>query len=269
MPAVAILIAIDLLAACNMPGMDANSAFAAFSQYIVSVVVAGGGLALVSFGLFRFFGSKWLESKFAERLQNLKAEQDQAIRHVQSTIDREIHRARKLYDSEFTALSTCWPLLREVFDESVGTVASFTARVERMTDEEFERFLVVRGVEEWQRNQLKELTGNSRQDAFYRWAEWERYKRILELWRKFRSHFDANSIFFADGFSERFRELEQLSYASIMEFGRRVEYHGRDHAFAHSFDATQKVSEEGGPKMKALEEMVRKRLWSVAKDGSA
>ena len=76
-------------------------------DFLGKLVLAGGGLAAMSYALFQLLGGKWLEAKFGERLQNLKAEQDRALRHVQSTIDREIHRAKKLYDSEFTALSEC------------------------------------------------------------------------------------------------------------------------------------------------------------------
>lgn len=249
--------------------MDAAGIFGLISQYLVSIVVAGGGLAAISYALFRFLGSRWLEAKFAERLQNLKSEQDQAIRYVQSTIDREIHRAKKLYDSEFTALSECWRLLREVYDQSAGTIASFTANVERLTDEELERFLTKLGMDEWQQNEIRTKNGQDRQVAYRKWSEWERFKRIDGLWRTFRSYLDANSIFFADGFTEKFRALDQLIVASNVEFESRVRYDGTDHGRAYSFDSTIRLRNEGEPKMKELEEMVRKRLWSVAKDAEA
>lgn len=236
---------------------------------IGKVVLAGGGLGAIAYGILRFFGSKWLDAKFAERLQNLKAQQDETIRHVQSTIDREIHRAKKLYDSEFTALSECWRLLREAYDQSVGTIASFTALVERSSAEELDRLLTRLQMEEWQRIEIKAKDGKERQDAFHQWSEWERYKKVDGLWRTFRSHLDANSIFFADGFTEKFREIEQLIIASNVEYEYRVRYHGTGEKSAYSYDATTKLRRDGEPKMKELEEMVRKRLWSVAKDADA
>lgn len=236
---------------------------------IGKIVLAGGGLGAIAYGILRLFGSKWLDAKFAERLQNLKAQQDETIRYVQSTIDREVHRAKKLYDSEFTALSECWRLLREGFDQSVGTIASFTSQVERSTDEELDRVFAQLGMEEWKRNELKAKQGKQRQDAFHQWSEWERYKRVEGLWRTFRSHLDANSIFFAVGFTERFREIEQLIIASNVEYEYRVRYHGTGDSSAFKFDETNKLRQAGEPKMKELEEMVRKRLWSVAKDGDA
>jgi hypothetical protein len=247
--------------------METQAIYTAISQFVVAVLAAGSGLTAIAYGFFRFFGAKWLESKFAERLQNLRAEQDQTIRYVQSTIDREIHRAKKLYDSEFTALSECWALLREAYDQSAHTIASFTAQVERMTSEELERHLASRGMDEWQRKEMAACAGKERQDAYHRWSEWERFKEVEQLRRKFRSHLDSRSIFFADGFTERFRVLEDLIGSSNIEYQHRVIDYGTGSKLAGNFDATIKLRREGEPLMKELEEMVRKRLWSVAKDG--
>jgi hypothetical protein len=249
--------------------MDPNTIFAVISQYLVAVITAGGGLAAVAYALFRFFGSSWLESKFAERLQNLKSEQDQAIRYVQSTIDREIHRAKKLYDSEFTALSECWKLLREAYDQSAGTIASFTERIERLTDEELERFLTQVGMDEWQRNQLMAHGGRDRQSTFHVWCEWKRYTQLVNISQKFRSYLDANSIFFAEGFTEIFRELDTMIAVSNFEYRDRIDHYGTGSELARSYDATKKLRTDGEPKMMKLEEMVRARLWSVAMDGKA
>ena len=56
-------------------------------QYVGQVVVLGGGGVAVGFALFKFLGEKWLDGKFAERLQTLKAAQDEQLRHVQSFIE--------------------------------------------------------------------------------------------------------------------------------------------------------------------------------------
>jgi hypothetical protein len=77
--------------------MDYSNILAIALQYAGLLGITTIGVAGAAFGLFKWLGGKWLEGKFAERLQNLKSEQDHAIRLVQSTIDREIHRAKKLY----------------------------------------------------------------------------------------------------------------------------------------------------------------------------
>jgi hypothetical protein len=247
--------------------MNIQLIYEVVSQYLVGLIAAGGGLVAISYASFKFFASKWLEARFAERLQNLKAEQDQTIRFVQSTIDREIHRAKKLYDSEFTALSECWALLRKAYDQSAATVASFTVQVERMSQEEFERHLAQRGMEDWERNEFKQLVGNERHNAYYRWSEWQRYLKVEQLRREYRSNLDVSSIFFAQGFTEKFRALEDLICSSNIEFEHRIREHGAGGIRAGAFEATNRLRTDGEPMMIELEEMVRRRLWSVAKDG--
>lgn len=247
--------------------MDLQALYSVVSQYLLAFIAAGGGLVVIVYGAFRLFSEKWLESKFAERLQTLKAQQEQSIRYVQSTIDREIHRAKKLYDSEFTALSECWGLLRKAYDLSAQTIASFTVQVEHMTDEELERHLVKRGMDESDRMVLIRKTGKDRQDAYYRWSEWRRYMEVDQCRRDFRTHLDANSIFFADGFSSKFRVLEDLVSASNIEFEFRIRYYGSETRSAGDYAETTKLRTVGEPLMKELEEMVRQRLWSVATDG--
>lgn len=237
-----------------------------FLALLAKIAVAGGGLGLIIYNIFKFLATKWLDTRFAERLQNLKARQDETIRHVQSAIDREIHRAKKLYDNEFTALTECWGLLREAYDMSAGTIASFTSEVSRMNDEELERHLAKRGMDEWQRNEMKALTGDARQDEYHKWSEWQRYLACHKAWSEYRRKIDASSIFFPQGFTEKFRRLDELIVASNVEYEHRIrEYKVPRYGVAYDpFEQTKKLRDEGTELMKELETMIRERLWSVS-----
>lgn len=232
------------------------------------LILAGGGIGAIAYGFFKFFGSKWLEAKFAERLQNLKAEQDQAIRLVQSTIDREMHRAKKLYDSEFASLTETWRLLRVAYDMSASTIASSTAQVDKMSDEELDRHLQRRGMEEWKQKETKALTGEARLDDYYKWSQWERYLTCDKAWSALRSSIDSNSIFFPKGFTEKFRQVEDLIIGSNVEFeGRIREYKVPKYGQPYDeFEQTKKLRGAGRETMIELEGMLRERVWSVAKD---
>lgn len=246
----------------NKPWLEIALQFAGLLG-ITTLSVAG-----VAFGLFKWLGGKWLEGKFAERLQSLKSEQDKAIRVVQSTIDREIHRAKKLYDNEFTALTESWRMLRAAYDISASTIGSRTANVERLNAEELERYLVKLGMDEWQRSELKEMTGQARQDEYWRWSEWQKAIECDRRWRDCRQQIDATSIFFPEGFTERFRALNDMICSSNVEFEDRIQRH-RQPEFNSEFDrfeSTKKLLREGKEKMDELEGMIRNRLWSVAKE---
>ena len=247
--------------------MDYSNALALALQYAGLLGITAISVAGAAFGLFKWFGGKWLENKFAERLQNLKSEQDQAIRLVQSTIDREIHRAKKLYDNEFTALSDSWKMLQTAYDLSASTIGSMTANVALMNNEEFERHVARRGMEEWQRSELQAMKGDARQDEYWRWSEWQKAIDCDKRWRECKQQIDSTSIFFPAGFTDKFRSINEMICASNVEFEERVRLH-KVPQYGEAFDrfeSTTKLRKEGKVKMDELEGMVRDRLWSVAK----
>ena len=49
---------------------------------IGTVVVAGGGVSALTYGLFRFFGERWLNAKFEERLAIYKHAQQKELEHL-------------------------------------------------------------------------------------------------------------------------------------------------------------------------------------------
>jgi hypothetical protein len=249
--------------------MNYNQFFSLFLQYAGFIGITTISVAVGAFALFKWLGGKWLENKFAERLQNLKSEQDQAIRMVQSTIDREVHRAKKLYDNEFTALSESWRLLRAAYDRSASTMGSMNTNVSRMSHEELDRHLVKRGMEAWQRNELQTMAGDERQNEYWRWSEWQRAVECDKYWRECRQQIDATSIFFPAGFTEKFRAINEMISASNTEFEERIR-HYKVPQYREAFDPfelTKKLHKEGRIKMDELEGAVRDRLWSVAREG--
>lgn len=249
--------------------MDDSHLFALALQYAGLFGITTLGVAGAAFGLFKWFGGRWLESKFAERLQNLKSEQDQAIRLVQSTIDREVHRAKKLYDNEFTALSESWRLLRAAYDLSASTIGSMIADVARMNDGELERHLAKRGMEEWKRAELLAMKGDERRDEYWKWSEWQKAVECDKKWRDCQQQIDSTSIFFPIGFTEKFRAINEMICASNVEFEERIRQH-KVPEYGEAFDrfeSTKKLRKEGRVKMDELEGMVRDRVWSVAKEG--
>ena len=250
--------------------MNFNQLFSLALQYAGLIGITTISVAGAAFGLFKWLGGKWLENKFTERLQNLKSEQDQTIRMVQSTIDREVHRAKKLYDNEFTALSESWRLLMTAYDLSASTIGSMNTNVARMNHEELERYLVKRGMEEWQRNELRTMNGAERQDEYWRWSEWQRLVECDKCWRECRQQIDSTSIFFPAGFTEKFRAVNEMISASNTEFQERIREHKVPH-YGETFDRFEwikKLRAEGRVKMDELEGAVRDRLWSVAREGN-
>ena len=93
-----------------------------FAEYLITFAAAGG---LVIWALRTFFSS-WLDSKFKERLQSLKAEQDreteklkgainQEIEQVKGRINAQVDRKLRLHQYEFETLPRLWELIDSAF----------------------------------------------------------------------------------------------------------------------------------------------------------
>jgi hypothetical protein len=54
---------------------------------IGTLVLAGGGISAIAYGLFRFFGERWLNAKFEERLAAYKHAQQKELEHLRLEIN--------------------------------------------------------------------------------------------------------------------------------------------------------------------------------------
>lgn len=82
---------------------------------IGTVVVAGGGLSAIAYGLFRFFGERWLNTKFEERLAAYKHAQQKELEHLRLEINSLLDRNVKLHQKEFDILPQAWSLFNDAF----------------------------------------------------------------------------------------------------------------------------------------------------------
>lgn len=239
--------------------------FMGFTEFIYSMLATAGGSSLVAVLLCKKFGEKWLDSKFAQTLKKLEHEQEKIIRHVQSSIDREIHRAKQLYDREFPALSDTWGLLHRAFEQSEMTCASIVENIEGLDQEELERYLINIEIEPARRERILQAPSGIRQSLFHHISEMKRFKEINDSRKLLQDHLAANSIYLEQTLVVRFHELLQMITDSNSEYLVRIEFHGVDARYSYNFTSNRRLVTEGKKKLGELEALVRARLWSVAK----
>jgi CRISPR/Cas system CMR-associated protein Cmr1 (group 7 of RAMP superfamily) len=79
------------------------------------------GLAL---WLFKTFGDRWLSSKFSERLEAFKHDQQKEIEHLRFEINKLFDRTTKLHQQEFIVLPKAWSLLVTSYSAARSMTAS-------------------------------------------------------------------------------------------------------------------------------------------------
>jgi hypothetical protein len=82
---------------------------------IGAIVIGGGGTVAIAFGLFKFFGEKWLNAKFEERLASFRHEQRKEIERLRFRINALMDRTAKLHKWEFQVLPEAWGRLNDAF----------------------------------------------------------------------------------------------------------------------------------------------------------
>src|ERR1700729_4202931 len=93
-------------------GMDAvDQALKYFGSLVLSASAGGA----VAFGLFRFLGKSWVESKFAERLEAFKHQQALEIQRLRVEIESMLSGALKLQELEFEVLPEAWKRLDDAY----------------------------------------------------------------------------------------------------------------------------------------------------------
>src|SRR5690242_14921631 len=82
-----------------------------------AVVLAGGGMSLIVYQVFKHLAARWLESKFEERLQALKHAHGKELEQLRFRISALLDRATKLHQREFEVLPDAWAKLNDAFYE--------------------------------------------------------------------------------------------------------------------------------------------------------
>ncbi len=123
-----------------------------FEDIFWMIVAAGGGGGVVSFAIFKGFGEKWLDSKFANRLQALRHEHERQMESVRLETSRNLDRSTRLSEREFDTSAQAWSLVYDVYSRTMGAMPGLRQQAD-FTNLEDDLARVVaekNGFEEWE-----------------------------------------------------------------------------------------------------------------------
>src|SRR5437763_11940330 len=96
-----------------------------FAQFFWAFVAAGGGGAVIAIGIARYFGEKWLDSKFASRLQDLRHEHEHQMENARRETSLALDLSARLSEREFEATAEAWSLVHDVYLKTMGALPGF------------------------------------------------------------------------------------------------------------------------------------------------
>lgn len=236
---------------------------------IGKLIFVGGGAAAITFGLLRAFGTNWLDTYFHRRKKEFEHEQnvaiaelkrthDEALKDVQALIDKDMHRARKLYDREFDVLTEALELLARAFDAAEKFVGDLVPAIHLMSEAQRAAVFEADDLSAWQIEDILSYADDEMLDRYIKVRRHRRYVSALEDGRALLRCIALKNVFMADGLKERFQNLHGMINAALIE--QKVAFDYPAHA---KYEAHMALLEDGKMQYAELEALVRERLWSV------
>ena len=227
-------------------------------QTIGLVVVAGGGLSLIIYQIFKHLAAKWLDSKFDTNLQKLIHEQNKEIEKLRSSLTRTFDRVSKLHQREFEVLPEVWANTNEAYwsTRSLVSVVQTYPDLSQMEPAQLEEFIAKCELASWQKDQLRYATNKT--DYYRENIYWHRSHLASQAIRKATVCLSQGSIFIRQDIKENVDNLIKLAWDAVSEEDTNHQHHPQPRLR----DDINKLNSQGDKIFAALEQQIRERLYS-------
>jgi hypothetical protein len=220
------------------------------------LIIYGGGTAAMAYGLFRFLGEKWIENKFAEKLEAYKHKQQQELEQTRYTINSLFSRVSKIHEKEFEVLPEAWSQMHDALFSLTRFTKPFKQypNVDAMTEPQLDNFLKQSPIAEFQKQTLKEERNKLeyyRECVFY-----HELNEVKKACSTFHTYTQKNSIFLSPDLKEYFSKIDDLMWDAAVD--KEVGHEAQDREMKK--EAWKKVKEEVIPLKNKIEELVQARL---------
>jgi len=192
-------------------------------RFIGKAALCLGGFAAIAafaWGIFRFFGEKWIENKFHKSLEDHRHKHDEEIARLKCEIDSQLSRVTKMHEKELEVLPEAWKRLVDLLDSVI----------------EF----------------LRE-THSTSQDGKYEVLS----KRVGDVCWDFQGYIETNAIFLLSTIKTEFKKAEEIIRTAWV---KRDEAESSEERSKGIREACKIIQKELPPIRKRIEELVQERL---------
>ena len=225
-------------------------------QFIGKIVLYGGGAVGLAYGLFVFLGKKWIENKFATRLQEYKSAQDRELEDVRYRINTLFSRVTKIHEKEYEVLPTAWAKLHDARDY-IGSLVSPLQQYpdfSRLNEPDIRSILA--GYK-WEEHQIQGLlSAHDTNKHFKEKIFWHRLSEARSKSSDFHTYITRNRIFLSQELKEQFSKADDLLWDTLVT--REVGEEAKDHKMI--YDSYKKLKENIESIISTIEKLVQERL---------
>ncbi len=220
-----------------------------------------GILGWISYQFFKWFGTKWIENKFAQSLEAYKADQARELERLRHKISSVLDRAQRLHDREFEVLPDIWGKLVEAHRAATDYTSPSREypRVESMPAERLERYINDADFTETQKWDVLRARPEDRQEHFEKVMEWRFYSQTSSKLMDFYVSYLRGAIFIRADLKDDMKKMYTMVMEAVVEHGNN--YRARLEGGQTSVKARDYLSNNGRQLIEKIETMVSARLW--------
>lgn len=224
--------------------------------FIGKAVAYGFCGASAAYAIFRFLGKKWIENKFAERLETYKNKLQKELENTRYEINALFSRVTKIHEKEFEVLPEAWHKMHNALG-SASQFVSYTRDypdLNHMNSQALEEFLEKSPLHRFEKQEL--LQASDKISYYEKIKFWYDLREVEEAFRDFHNYIIKNKIFLTPDLQERFTEIDNVMGSAILE--RKVGHEAKDREMWVS--AYEKIEKEVNPIIDVIEKLVQSRL---------
>lgn len=205
---------------------------------------------------FRFLGARWIENRFATRLEAHKHEQAKELEELRHKINAAFSRVTKIHEKEFEVLPEAWNKLQD----TLGRISAVTSLyqqypdVNRMTTSELAEFVEQSDLSA---SEKEELLKQGDKTVYYQEKRFRHdLKNAKDSFWDFHNYSIRNRIFLTPDLFEQFQTIDDVMWQAIVlrESGQE------DNGHQMWTDAYKKIKDEINPIRDEIERLIQTRL---------
>lgn len=225
--------------------------------FLAKLLLAGGGIAVIVWGVLQAFGSKWLSAEFDKRLKALQHEHNKEIERLRSDLTRAFDRRSKLHQREFEVLPEVWAKTCDAYWQTRSLVSPIQSHpdLNRMSAPQLESFIADCELLEWQKEELRQEKDKTR--YYMEKSFWHRLQNTRALVTAASNSLGKLGIFINKDTRQRLDDLTSLLWSSLVE----EEMNRAERPVPRLRDDISRLMKDGEQLRESLESEIREILW--------
>lgn len=233
-------------------------------EFFKQFVLAGGGAGLMAYGLFKWLGQKWIEEKFAQRLEQQRHDNAKALAEAKVKWDTDLQGRLKYQEHEFKSVGEAWRKLQAAYG-LVGWLTSPLqqyADVGNMSKKELEEFLLGSELPETKKEALRIRENQERQNHYSHIIFFHRYARVESSVRELSVYISENFPFIPDDLFIKFSNIVDGMYSALTT----VRIGHESHVYAMVGKASDITENEVKPLFEGVKKDIRLYMNQLRKE---